>query len=58
METTILGYIGIIGYILGLHRGNGREHGKYNLGFRVPALWHGFIGIEPKHALRGVAVTL
>ena len=47
METTILGYIGIIGYILGLHRGNGREHGNYNLGFRVSALWHGFIGIEP-----------
>ena len=29
METTILGYIGIIGYILGLYRDNGKENGNY-----------------------------
>ena len=30
METTIMGYIGIIiGYILGLDRDNGKENGNY-----------------------------
>ena len=29
METTIMGYIGIIGYILGYYWDNGRENGKY-----------------------------
>ena len=27
--------MGIIGYILGLYRDNGKEPGNYNLGFRV-----------------------
>ena len=40
METTTMGYIGSIGYILGLYRGglykdNGKENGNYYLGFRV-----------------------
>ena len=36
METTIMGYIGIIiGYILGLYRDNGKENGNNYLGFRV-----------------------
>ena len=36
METTIMGYIGIImGYILGLYRDNGKENGNYYVGFRV-----------------------
>ena len=30
-----MGYIGIMGYILRLYRDNGKEHGYYNLGFRV-----------------------
>ena len=34
METTIMGYIGIIGYILGfilgLYRDNGKENGNYH----------------------------
>ena len=32
METTIVGYIGIIGYILGLYWGNGKENGNYYSG--------------------------
>ena len=34
METTIKGYLGIMGYILGLYRDNGKENGN-SLGFRV-----------------------
>ena len=29
METTSKGVLGVIGYILGLHRDNGKENGKY-----------------------------
>ena len=29
METAIMGYIGIIGYILGLYWENGKENGNY-----------------------------
>ena len=29
METTIMGYIGIIGYILGFYRDNGKQNGNY-----------------------------
>ena len=29
METTIIGHIGIRGYIFGLYRDNGKEHGNY-----------------------------
>ena len=29
METTIRGYIGIIGYMLGLYWDNGKENGNY-----------------------------
>ena len=29
METTVMGNIGIIGYILGLYRDNGQENAKY-----------------------------
>ena len=29
METTVMGHAGIIGYILGLYRDNGKEHGNY-----------------------------
>ena len=29
METTIMGYTGIIGYMLGLYRDNGKENGNY-----------------------------
>ena len=29
METTIMGYMGIIGYILGFYRDNGKENGNY-----------------------------
>ena len=29
METTIMGYIGIIWYILGLYGDNGKENGNY-----------------------------
>ena len=29
METTMMGYIGIIGYILGLCWDNGKENGNY-----------------------------
>ena len=29
METTIMGYIGIIGTILGLYWDNGKENGNY-----------------------------
>ena len=28
METAIMGYIGIIGYILGLYGDNGKENGN------------------------------
>ena len=28
-ETTIMGYIGIMGYILDLYRDNGKENGNY-----------------------------
>ena len=36
MKTTIIiGYMGVIGYILGLYRDNGKENGNYYLGFRV-----------------------
>ena len=35
METTIMGYIGVLGYILGLYWDNGKENGNYYLGFRV-----------------------
>ena len=31
METTIMGYIGIIGYILGLYWDNGKENGNYRI---------------------------
>ena len=34
METTIMGYIGILGYRLGLYWDNGKENGNYYLGFR------------------------
>ena len=29
METTIMGYIGIMGYMLGLYWDNGKENGSY-----------------------------
>ena len=29
LETTIMGHIGIIGYILGIYRDNGKENGNY-----------------------------
>ena len=29
METTIMGYMGIIGYILGLYMDNGKYNGNY-----------------------------
>ena len=29
METTIMGYIGILGYILGIYWDNGKENGNY-----------------------------
>ena len=36
METIIMGYIGIIGYILGLYWDNGKENGNYYNGlYRV-----------------------
>ena len=35
METTIMGYIGIIGVILGFYRHNGKENGNYYLGLRI-----------------------
>ena len=37
METIGIyrGFIGILGYILGLYRGDGKENGSYYLGFRV-----------------------
>ena len=35
MEATIMGYIGILGYVLGLYWDNGKENGTYYLGFRV-----------------------
>ena len=44
IETTIMGYIGIIGYILGIYRDNGKENGNYyngvieGLGFSICAL--------------------
>ena len=36
METTGIIGVGDIGVILGLYRGNGKEHGNYNLGSIVP----------------------
>ena len=39
METSVMGYIGIIGYILGLYWDNGEENGNYYLGSR------GYMGI-------------
>ena len=33
METTIMGYIGIIGYILGSYWDSEKESGNYYLGF-------------------------
>ena len=38
MQTTIMGYIGIIRYIMGLYRDTGKENGSYSLGFRVYGL--------------------
>ena len=38
MKTTgilVVIRIGIVGYIFGLYRDNGKEHGNYYLGFRV-----------------------
>ena len=35
METSIMGYIGIIGCILGLHTDNGKSNGSYYSGFRI-----------------------
>ena len=29
METTIMGYLGIVGYILGYYWDNGKENGNY-----------------------------
>ena len=29
METTLMGYKGIVGYILGISRDNGKENGNY-----------------------------
>ena len=34
METTIMGYIGITGHILGLYFDNGKQNGNYYLGFK------------------------
>ena len=31
----IIGILAFRGYILGLYRDNGKEHGSYSLGFRV-----------------------
>ena len=38
METTIMGYIGIRGPLLGLYGDNGKENGNYYLGFRVQGM--------------------
>ena len=38
METTIMGYIGIIGYILGFYKDNGQEHGNYYVSLVVVCL--------------------
>ena len=42
METIIMSYIGILGYILGLYTDNGKENGNYyngiimgHVGFRA-----------------------
>ena len=44
METTIMGYIGVIlGYILGLYWDNGKENGNYYLGSlctQMPFFWN------------------
>ena len=29
METTIMGYVGVVGVIFGLYWGNGKENGNY-----------------------------
>ena len=36
METTIMGYVGMVGYILGLYCENGKANGNYYLGFYSP----------------------
>ena len=43
METTIMGYIGIIGYILGLYWDNGKENGNYYNGLYRD--YRGYIGV-------------
>ena len=41
METTIMGYIGVIlGYILALYLDHGQENGNYHLGFGFRVLKH------------------
>ena len=40
-ETTIMGYISYIRYILGLYWDNGKENGNYYLGFRICGLGFG-----------------
>ena len=43
IETTIMGYIGIIGYILGLYWDNGKENGNhYRL---MEYIFWGYFGI-------------
>ena len=40
------GYIGIIGYILGLYRDNGKENGNYYIWlYRDSDLYWGYIGV-------------
>ena len=34
MSATVMGYIGIIGYIWGLYRDNGKENGSYYIMIR------------------------
>ena len=43
METTFMGYIGIIGVILGLYGDNGKEHGNYHN--VVGYIYNGYIGV-------------
>ena len=38
METTIMGCIGIIGYVLGLYWNNGKENGNYYIVYWVLGL--------------------
>ena len=49
MEITIMGYIGIIGHILGLYRDNGKENGNYYNGYFM--LTSG-LQARPKQVLR------